>query len=128
MRYLLMESKLRSSIVEDNVQKTSFFLLLSKARCGHEVHGKRCTFRARNPICLDPPTPYELAKSVAKVVNIYGNSWIIRENSYLKEKRDTNYHKLAAKRVRRPQEPKAILMNNHVLQKTNILRQQGIAL
>ena len=34
-----------------------------------------------------------------------------------KEKRNTNYHKLAAKRVRRPQEPKAILMNNHVLQK-----------
>ena len=85
-------------------------------------------FRARNPICLDPPTPYELAKSVAKVVNIYGNSWIIRENSCLKEKRDTNYHKLAAKRVRRPQEPKAIFMNIMYHKNKTLSLQQGIAL
>ena len=37
LRYLPIESKLRSSIVEDNVQKTSFFLLLGETRCKHEV-------------------------------------------------------------------------------------------
>ena len=39
LRYLLLGSKLRSLIVEDNVQKTSF------------------------SICLDPPIPCGLAKS-----------------------------------------------------------------
>ena len=54
LRYLLVKSKLRSSIVEDNVQKTSFSLasimwfLQQKA-----VENYMC--RARNPLCLDPP-------------------------------------------------------------------------
>ena len=43
------------------------FLPLGEARCKYEACGERCTFRARNPICLDPPIPYELAESAAKL-------------------------------------------------------------
>ena len=50
------KSKLRSSIVEDNVQKTSFFLLFNETFCRNK--STTCdTCKARNPLCLDPPIP-----------------------------------------------------------------------
>ena len=52
------KSKLRSLIVEDNVQKTSFSCSSVRlvASTKSAVSG---TCRARNPICLDPPNPWD---------------------------------------------------------------------
>ena len=65
LRYLPKESKLRSSIVEDNVQKTSFPTRLV-------AEDESAVSDARNPICLDPPIPYGLAKSMANLRIIFG--------------------------------------------------------
>ena len=60
LRYLLVKSSCEVESVEDNVQKTSF-------PTRPVAESESAVSDARNPICLDPPTPCGLAKSMTKV-------------------------------------------------------------